>query len=338
MTKKYRAKQKKRITSWMSAHAYLLGTPFLLRAILPMLEAPPFNPLILTVVGQAASSRRTCLLAAALQPRRFKLWCSAPHLTDNTAFNFDNNIAINYNNNAAINFNNNAAPAASNPAISFNNAAGVQLNADLQQTLFMGPLSYQGPTSPAHADSHQLLVMDNDKGKSPLIELLFGQPVDDLLVRAGALRAFTMGRGVKWSWGLALTKSDVEALSRLLQCHQTNHIEQGSGLQRRRRRGRIRGERGSSRPAANNADTNIVPDLQVAADAASIAGEGDITFTLEEILGLDDDVMLPLEDGGVDAAAAVGARKAAWRTAGTWTWTWTTSSWTTFNKNDEPCR
>uniref|UniRef100_A0A0D9WPX7 Response regulatory domain-containing protein n=1 Tax=Leersia perrieri TaxID=77586 RepID=A0A0D9WPX7_9ORYZ len=59
------------------------------------------------------------------------------------------------------------------------------------------------------------------------------------------------------------------------------------------------------RDMADRVEAFTGPD-QVAADPAAIVGEQDITFSLEDLLGLDNDALLPLEDGGADDAGAGG--------------------------------
>uniref|UniRef100_A0A0D9XID5 Response regulatory domain-containing protein n=1 Tax=Leersia perrieri TaxID=77586 RepID=A0A0D9XID5_9ORYZ len=284
---KYRKKQQKKDNQQDERSPLRSWDPLLLKDLLPMLKAPPLNPLILNAGGAGPSS----VVAAALPADGSVATVpfEAPvqqhqqtHLSCNTAINFNSNTAINYNDNASISFSNAASPV---PAKEQQQSGGVQLDVDLQQKqqkLSMGPFSYQGPTPPA-MENRISLLMDNDEHKSPLIELPFGQPVDDLLIRAGSL----MAPPIDASGQIAATEG------------------QGSGA------GAVvvASEENAATAAPNIAEPNIVPDLQVAADAAPIASEGDITFTLEEILGLDDDVAMPLEDGGADAAAAAGSEE-----------------------------
>uniref|UniRef100_A0A0D9X8L7 Response regulatory domain-containing protein n=1 Tax=Leersia perrieri TaxID=77586 RepID=A0A0D9X8L7_9ORYZ len=238
---KHHAKQQKKDTD----EHRLLSSDYsvFLKAILPTINAPPCNPPI-PAGGAGPSSVATAAFAGgsgatASAPLQAPVHQQPP-------------VAV-------------QAPAMEKEQTS----GGVQLDGQKRMQL-MGPFSYQGPL-PTAKENPINMIAAMEKGKAPVIELPFGQPVDDLLVEESA------------HGGAAPT---MESAS---EENETAAMEE----------------------EAPNAEPCMVTD-QAAADADPVAAEGDIMFSLESFLGLDDDVLLPLEDDAAAVNEEVGGLGIGW--------------------------
>uniref|UniRef100_A0A0E0QGQ6 Response regulatory domain-containing protein n=1 Tax=Oryza rufipogon TaxID=4529 RepID=A0A0E0QGQ6_ORYRU len=303
-----------------------------LKAIFPTLNVSPSNPLILTG-GAGPSCIPTMTIAGSRTAAPFQVPVFQQQPAGTTVIFFSNTAVQAPIGNAFISFNNAASPAATgNTVISFNNIAapaamqvpamrqrlssGVQPDAP-QQRLYMGPFSYQGPPPPPTMRNHINIVpaafiprvgMTVNIGKAPMIELPFGVPVDDFLVgetayggagpsigapgddatvayaytgalnnntAVGSLMAppideptFTLTDPIVGTKGegvvpIVITSDDQNALAAV------------------------------EAAAPNNAKPFMMPD--------QVDLEEDIMFSLESLLGLDED-MIPMVDAGGEAA------------------------------------
>uniref|UniRef100_A0A0E0LVL2 Response regulatory domain-containing protein n=1 Tax=Oryza punctata TaxID=4537 RepID=A0A0E0LVL2_ORYPU len=274
-----------------------------LKAILPTLNVSPENPLTLTG-GAGSSSVAAAGFAGGSTSPAAPL--QVPVFQQQSADN--GNAVISFNSSASpmamralagntmISFNNVAVAPVANAVISFNkfsgsaavqvpDAMGKHLSGDVrqldfpQQKLYFGPFSYQGPLPPSMRNHINLLPpqqvgMAMDKGKAPLIELPYGCPW-----MTSSLDKPHMA--VPDHPSKPLMPLPLRTLTLLGEGSEKNAVA-----------------------ATNNAAPLMVPD-QVAVDAAMDAEE-DIMFSLESLLGLDYDMLLPMEDGGTADAPAAG--------------------------------
>ncbi|KAF0898768.1 hypothetical protein E2562_009373 [Oryza meyeriana var. granulata] len=336
----YRPKQQKKDLA--DKRGLFPSDSLFLKAILPMLNVPACNPLVLAA-GAGPSSVVTAALAGGRNTAApFQVPVrQQPHLTGNAVIDFNNNaapVAVQAPVGNAVN--NAAAPGAvqapaGNAVISFNNTAvqsavqapamgqqlpgGVQLDAP-QQKLYFGPFSYQGPPPPAMQNHINLLPafpprvgMVMDKGKAPMIELPFGQPVDDFLVGEipyGGARP-SMGSpdaANAYAYTSALQNNDAAGslmappMEPMFSITEPIVATQGEDADTVVVASEENAAAEVEAAPPINAEPFMVPD-QVAADSP-VAAEEDIMFSLESLLGLDDDMMLPMEDAGAADAAA----------------------------------
>ncbi|XP_006660186.1 two-component response regulator ORR33-like [Oryza brachyantha] len=341
----YREKQQKEVHADDRRLLQPADSPFL-KAILPSLNLSPLNPPPAGLSSVAGSGSST---AAPFQ--QFQ------QPADNAVISFVNNAApvavkappaafagsgaaapfqvpayqqlqqpFGSNGNAVISFNN-IAPAVSAPAPARAQQppSGVQLGAPPQK-LFMGPFSYQGPTPPTLHNHIDLLhafpprvTTAMDKGKAPLIELPFGQPVDDLLdgetayyggaaPSIGAPRAagVPQNNAAAGSSFMAPPMQPVFSITSPIMATQAG--EGGSAAVV------VEPEENAAATAEAAAPNSVVEPFVVLPDPvdpfAPLDGEDDIImFSLESLLGLgldDDATMLPLEDAGAATGDAAG--------------------------------
>ncbi|KAF0898769.1 hypothetical protein E2562_009374 [Oryza meyeriana var. granulata] len=300
---KYRAKNQKK--DQLDERRLLSTDSLFLKAILPTLDVPPCNPLTL-----AAGAGQSSIASAAFAGGSF---AAAPFQVPAPAGN------------AVISFNNPAVPAVVQaPAMGQRLSSGIQLDSldAPKQKLYLGPFSYHGPPPPAMQNHINLLPafparvgMVMGKSKAPKIELPFGQPVDDLLdgetayggagpsigaPDAAAAYAYTgalqnnaaAGSFMAPPMGLMLSITEPIVAS-----------TQGEGAGAVVVASEEDAEAAVEEAAPINAEPFTVPD-QVAADVPVVAAEEDIMFSLESLLGLDDDMLLPMEDAGDHSADA----------------------------------
>uniref|UniRef100_A0A0E0LVL0 Uncharacterized protein n=1 Tax=Oryza punctata TaxID=4537 RepID=A0A0E0LVL0_ORYPU len=303
-----------------------------LKAILPTLNVSPCNSLILTG-GAGPSCIPTTTIAGGSTAAPFQVSVFQQQQQQQPAGTAQHDGAGTYTGNAVISFNNAGSPAATgNAVISFNNVAapapvqappmgqrlsgGVQPEAP-QQRLYMGPFSYQGPPPPImrnHIDvvpvtSTPHVGMTTNKGKAPTIELPFGLPVDDFLVGQTAYGGAGPSIGAPDdddAAAYAAVNNNAATCSLM-----APPIEPAFTITEPIV-GNLQGEgvvpvvvtnavAAAEAEAPNNAEPFMMPD-QVVADAP-VDAEEDNMFSLESLLGLDDDMILPMEDAGAADAA-----------------------------------
>uniref|UniRef100_A0A0E0EJS3 Uncharacterized protein n=1 Tax=Oryza meridionalis TaxID=40149 RepID=A0A0E0EJS3_9ORYZ len=212
--------------------------------------------------------------------------------------------------------NNNTIAPVVNALISFNNFGGSTagqasaLDAP-QQKLYFRPFSYQGSPPPSmhnHINFPMALPpqvgMDMDKGKTPLIELPYGIPMDNLLVEqtaySGAGPSIGAPDSVITSYPyIGALNNDGIAGSLMAPPNgptfsiiEPTVVTQGEGS-----------EKNTVATTRNNAAPLMVPD-QVVADVAMDVE--DIMFSLESLLGMDYDMLLSMEDANAAADDAAG--------------------------------
>uniref|UniRef100_A0A0D9X8L8 Response regulatory domain-containing protein n=1 Tax=Leersia perrieri TaxID=77586 RepID=A0A0D9X8L8_9ORYZ len=164
---KYRAKQQKKD---MDEHRLLSSDhSMFLQAIRPTLNVPRRNPLI-----RAGGAGPSCVAGAA--------FAGGSGAAERLQVPVHQKARRTRNDNAVISINNAAVPAAVQaPAMEEQQMSGGVLVEGPPQMLLMGPFPYQGPLPPA-MENHIGMLMAMEKGKSPVVEIPFGQPMDDLLV------------------------------------------------------------------------------------------------------------------------------------------------------------
>uniref|UniRef100_A0A0E0F787 Response regulatory domain-containing protein n=1 Tax=Oryza meridionalis TaxID=40149 RepID=A0A0E0F787_9ORYZ len=306
-----------------------------LKAILPTLNVSPCNPLILTVgAGPSCIPTTTIAGGSTAAPFPVSVFQQQQQQPAGTAvISFSNTTVQAPTGNAVISFSNAASPAATgNAVISFNNVAapaavqapvmgqrlsgGVQPDAP-QQRLYMGPFSYQGPPPPPTMRNHVNIVpaaftpqvgMTMNKDKAPMIELSFGLPVDDFLVgqtayggagpsigapdddAAAAAYAYTSALNNNAAAG-SLMVPPIESTFTIIDPIVGTKGE-GSVPVVVASEDQNNAVAAVEATAPNNAELCMMPE--------QVDVEEGIMFSLESLLGLDED-MIPMEDAGGEA-------------------------------------